>query len=75
MRKEDAEPSDHKSIGKDFESLPKGVIVGSVEITDCKSLGRRKGYAHKLARPRRLRTPLRAKNQPQPLFWIPALRG
>ncbi|MGA2765912.1 MAG: ASCH domain-containing protein [Spirochaetia bacterium] len=66
-----AEPSDYKPIGKDFESLPKGVIVGSVEICDCKSLGRRGGYAFKLARPIRLGSPRKAKNQPQPMFWMP----
>lgn len=51
--------------------LPTGVILGSVEIVDCRQGGRKDRFHYILARPKRFRTPLRAKNQPQPVFWRP----
>jgi ASCH domain len=56
----------------DVETLPKGVIVGSVEISDCRDLGDCFGYV--LKRPRRYRSPVRAAGQPQPGFWRPRLK-
>jgi hypothetical protein len=67
-------PGDLKQLfktGKNFESLPKGRIVGSVEITDCKYDSRNDCYAYKLANPKRIRKVLKHKNQPSPKFWIP----
>jgi len=57
-------------VGKDVGELPVGMIVGSVEIFDCKpdSEG---GYAYLLRDPVRLRRPLQPRNQPQPVFWRP----
>lgn len=51
--------------------LPTGVIVGTVEIVDCRQGRGRADFQYILARPKRLRKPLRAKNQPQPVFWRP----
>jgi hypothetical protein len=51
--------------------LPTGVIVGSVEIVGCRRGRREDDYRYILARPRRLRAPMRPKNQPQPIFWRP----
>jgi hypothetical protein len=51
--------------------LPNGVIVGTVETADCRRGCRKDDYRYILAGPQRLRTPLRAKNQPQPVFWRP----
>jgi ASCH domain len=51
--------------------LPTGVIVGTVEIVGCRSGRQERDYRYLLARPKRLRKPLRAKNQPQPVFWRP----
>lgn len=51
-------------------TLPVGCIVGSVELVGCKAL-RDGEYAWLLAKPRRYRTPLRPRNQPQPSFWKP----
>lgn len=56
----------------DVETLPKGVIVGSVEIAGCRDLGDCFGYV--LKRPRRYRSPVRAGGQPQPGFWRPRLK-
>jgi hypothetical protein len=54
----------------DPDDLPVGRIMGSVELVRCKE--RRDGdYAWVLAKPRRYRTPLKPRNQPQPAFWKP----
>ena len=55
---------------RDLLSLPRGLIVGSVEIVGCVAEPGA-GYAWKLAKPRRYRTALRARGQPQPVFWLP----
>jgi hypothetical protein len=59
-----------KKSGKKPGDLPAGVIVGSVEIVDCLDHPDEK-YAYKLRNPKRLRTPIKAKNRPSPVFWIP----
>jgi hypothetical protein len=64
------ESSFWRSVGKKPGDLPVGLIVGSVEIVGCR-VDPRGGFAYVLKNPKRLRTPLRARNQPQPKFWIP----
>lgn len=67
-------PGDLKQLqktGKSFQSLPKGRIVGSVEIVDCKYDSSNDCYAYKLANPKRIRRILKHRNQPSPKFWIP----
>ena len=54
--------------------LASTVIVGTVEITDCVWSAANGCYAYRLAKPRRLNTPLKPKNQPQPVFWRPQFR-
>jgi hypothetical protein len=49
--------------------FPMRVIVGTVEIIDCK--GTVKGYEWYLARPARLEKPVKADNAPQPIWFIP----
>lgn len=61
-------------IGLRPGDLPTGVIVGSVEILDCEWDEHQECYAYKLGSPRRLRTPLRPVNQPQPGFWLPRFK-
>ena len=51
--------------------LPTGVIVGSVEIVDCKYDRRNDEYQYILKNPKRFARPLRPKNQPQPVWWRP----
>jgi len=60
---------DWRSVEASPGGLPVGVIVGSVEIVDCR--GEDGDYEYDLERPVRLGTPLQAKNQPQPTFWRP----
>ena len=64
-------PEAWERVGSAPGELPTGLIVGSVEITDCRWDGRSKCYAYVLKAARRLRKPLRPTNQPQPKFWIP----
>ncbi len=50
-------------------TFPAGVIVGTVEIVDCKeSWGE---YHWILANPQRLKTPLVPETQPQPVWFKP----
>jgi predicted transcriptional regulator len=52
--------------------LPRSAIVGSVEIVDCYESEEHPGYfAWELAKPRRYRSPRRARGVPQPGFWKP----
>lgn len=54
--------------------LPFGVIVGTLEITDCRWDDKVDRYAYRLSRPQRLRRKLLPINQPQPVFWRPQFR-
>ena len=49
--------------------LMMGVLVGTVEITDCS--GKPGGYKWHLARPRRLKRPRRPTKHPQPAWFNP----
>jgi ASCH domain-containing protein len=66
----------------DAEALPRGVIVGSVELVGCRPLRSTDsaaacaaidfdGYAWLLANPQRLSTPRRPTLHPQPVFFYP----
>lgn len=57
----------------DQERLPRGLIVGSVEIVGCRRTAPDE-LAWLLARPRRYRTPVRPGGQPMPVFWRPRWR-
>jgi len=61
FRKMKAEPGD----------FPTGVLVGTVEIVNCKWDSRRGCFAYGLERPRRLVRPLRSPKRPQPVWWRP----
>ena len=54
------------------DGLPTGVIVGTVDIVDC--TGVEGDYEIHLANPNRLDNHLKAKNQPQPMFWRPQFK-
>lgn len=60
-------------IDDDISVLPRGLIVGSVEIVGCQQK-RDGGYEWQLSKPRRYRTAIRPKGQPQPEFWFPRFR-
>ena len=62
---------DQSLTGKTLDGLQKGLIVGTVEIVDCKWDSKNDCYAYELATPKRILKPLKATNQPCPRFWRP----
>jgi|SRR6185436_6310848 len=52
------------------EHLPRGRIVGTVQIDGCEWSGRHNCYRWKLSRPRRIR-PCIPRNHPQPVWFYP----
>lgn len=67
--KEDEEQS-ARDYQVELDPLPRGVLVGTVEITGC--VENEDGmFAWKLAHPRRLREMLKPRNHPQPRFFYP----
>lgn len=59
-----------EDICADYGNLPLGVIIGTVELYDCKrtTSGR---YEWLLRKPRRLRRPVKPKEHPQPAWFYP----
>ncbi|MGK5085373.1 ASCH domain-containing protein [Bdellovibrionota bacterium FG-1] len=51
--------------------LPTGVIVGTVEIVDCKYFEEDECYGYALKNPKRFEKALKAKNHPQPCWFFP----
>ena len=66
-----ADYSRWKKLRLEPGDLPTGVIVGSVEIVDCKYFETHGCYGYKLKKPRRYKTPLKPKNHPQPCWFFP----
>lgn len=56
-------------IGLEPGELPAGVIVGTVEVAGCRKV--RGEYEWDLAKPIRLKRPLKPKNHPQPTWFYP----
>jgi hypothetical protein len=56
-------------VGFEPSELSKGVLVGTVEIVGC--AGEPGAYRWKLARPKRLKPPLKPKRMLQPVFFEP----
>lgn len=65
------EESRWKKLGFQPGELPTGLIVGSVEIVDCKWIDRLECYGYKLKSPKRYKKFLKPKNQPQPCWFFP----
>ena len=55
--------------GYELDELPRGVLVGTVEVVDC--TGEEGEFEWHLANPQRLRTPLAVEGIPQPGFFWP----
>jgi len=67
-------PGDSKyysNLGVEPETLPIGMIVGTVEIVDCKYRILHGDYEWRLANPVRLDKPIKPERQPQPVFFKP----
>ena len=56
--------------GLDLDSLPRRVIVGTVEVYDCRQ-GSKGGYEWLLRSPTRLPKPLKPKRKPEPSWFFP----
>ncbi len=56
--------------GLDLDSLPRGVIVGTVEVYDCQQ-GTDGGYEWLLRSPTRSPKPLKPKRKPEPSWFFP----
>jgi hypothetical protein len=54
-----------------IEKLPRGTIVGTVEIVGCEYDEDYSQYEWKLAKPKRLKKLLKPKNKPQPVWFKP----
>lgn len=60
-----------KRIGKGPDEVPRGLIVGSVDIVDCVYFPEKSCFGYKLKNPKRYTKHLKPKNQPQPCFFFP----
>lgn len=60
-----------EKVGRNPGEHPVGLVLGSVEIVDCRPDPRNGDYAYVLRNPVRLKEPLKPLNQPQPVFWRP----
>jgi hypothetical protein len=73
-----------KKYGLDMDALPRGLIVGTVEIVDCLPHKKSNGkdacftitcpdglFGWRLARPKRATRMRKPKKQPQPVFFNP----
>lgn len=61
-----------EKLGLKPGDLPTGVIVGTVEIVGCtKGKGKSSWYEWHLAKPVRLKKPIKPKNHPQPVWFLP----
>ena len=66
------DPDGFRALGMEPGELPVGVIVGTVEIVNCKYCKEGGGYySYELKHPERLREPLIPKNHPQPCWFYP----
>lgn len=60
---------DFRAVNLEAGDLPTGVIVGTVEIQECE--GKRGDYHWHLARPQRLKTLIKPRKHPQPVWFRP----
>lgn len=58
-------------VDRNVGTLPVGVIVGTLDIVDCRWDDRHSRYEYLLTDPRRIRPHRVPRNQPQPVFWRP----
>ncbi len=61
----------YKKLQVEPGTLPTGLILGTVEIVDCKYRILQGDYQWILANPKRLKTPIKPERQPQPGFFKP----
>jgi hypothetical protein len=69
------EASRWRDTGFSPGELPSGVIVGSVEIVDCKWFPKIGCYGYELSKPKRYKTPMKPENRAQPCWFYPFGKG
>ena len=60
-----------EECGYDVSSLPRGVVVGTVEIADCEYQPDEGDYAWFLENPQRIDPPVAPIERPQPIWFHP----
>ncbi|QDK42732.1 hypothetical protein DOM21_14990 [Bacteriovorax stolpii] len=60
-----------KGTGFEPGELATGLIVGSVEIIDCKWFPKLNCYGYELANPKRYKAPIKPENRAQPCWFYP----
>lgn len=64
----------YPALAREFDRLPRGVLVGTVEISGCRE-GQR-GFEWTLVAPQRLAQPVKPLTHPQPVWFYPfGLKG
>jgi hypothetical protein len=63
--------SDYDLLGFNKDELPRGVLVGTVDIVGCEAFPKTDGYAYLLANPRRLKRKVKPRKRPQPIWFYP----
>ena len=63
--------SEYDLLGFSPDDLPRGLLVGSVDILGCEPEPRTGGYAYLLANPRRLSKLVKPAKKPQPIWFRP----
>ncbi|MFO1064129.1 MAG: SNF2-related protein [Pirellulales bacterium] len=66
---DDAREEFEEVLGYPLDSLPRGLVVGTVEIVGCTLSGDE--YEWELANPKRLPVPLKPREHPQPVWFHP----
>lgn len=66
----DAEDEIQNEIDVELDSLPRGLILGTVEVYDCRE-GVDGNYEWLMRSPKRLDKPLKTERQPQPAWFFP----
>lgn len=64
-----ADAESYEEAGYAVEDLPRGVLLGTVELVDC--TGDDSNFEWHLADPKRLKPPLHVEGKPQPGFFWP----
>lgn len=66
----DEEEEFAEEVGYAIDDLPRGVVIGTVEISDCRDQGFGK-FAWQLKKPKRIDPPVPPLEKPQPIWFHP----
>jgi len=69
--RKDEEATFVEDIGCEIDNLPRGLIVGTIDILNCVENKKHKDFEWTLANPKRLKILLKPTNQPNPTWFSP----